>query len=246
MRYYTIDRLRLLLIVVVGVVRTCMGLCLCLRLLSTTKLLASQCRPFYLQLFSPIALPVTWCCPVACKPYVTTLVDYISKLSDGWRGHALTPAYGATIATGVIEMLLGKEYSPKSMGVEPMWLKLYRGIVIASRALDLWAAPPQHPCGRHSGYRNARTCALCLSPAVRTQGIIESSRAYSVRWALIRRVVRIDSIINRACFRVSSFERVLKHEVCTMYSAKGRSVSVHVLLILILWIAPAPGVRDHR
>ena len=69
-----------------------------------------------------------------------------------------------------------------------------------------------------------------------------------MRWALIRRVVRIDSIINRACFRVSSSERVLKHEVvCTMYSAKGRSVSVHVLLILILlWIAPAPGVRDHR
>ena len=82
--------------------------------------------------------------------------------------------------------------------------------------------PPQHPCGRHGGYRNARTCALCLFPAVRTQGIIESSRAYSVRWALIRLVVRIDSIINRACFRVASFERVLKHEVCTMYSAKGQ------------------------
>ena len=54
-----IDRLRLLLIVGVGIGCTCMGLCLCLRLLSTTKLLASQCRPFYLQLFSSIALPVT-------------------------------------------------------------------------------------------------------------------------------------------------------------------------------------------
>ena len=72
-------------------------------------------------------------------------MDYVSELSDGWHGHALTPAYGATIATGVIEMLLGKEYSPKSMGTEPMWLKLYRGMVIASRALDLWAAPPNTP-----------------------------------------------------------------------------------------------------
>ena len=44
-------------------------------------------------------------------------MDYVSELSDGWHGHALTPAYGATIATGVIEMLLGKEYSPKSMVV---------------------------------------------------------------------------------------------------------------------------------
>ena len=46
---------------------------------------------------------------------------------------------------------------------------------------------PQDTRGRHGGYRSARTCALRLFHAVRIQGIIESSIAYSVCWALIRR-----------------------------------------------------------
>ena len=81
-----------------------------------------------------------------CLPaYATTLVDYIDKLNDGWRGYALTPCYGITVATGVIETLLGKEFSPESMGGEPMWLKIHRVIVMTSRTQDLWAAPPKTP-----------------------------------------------------------------------------------------------------
>ena len=81
----------------------------------------------------------------ACQAYVNKIFSYLNHLQDEWNSGNVSS--GVHLAMIVIKtMLRGREVvvgTCSSHGADPQWLELHRGIVIASRALDLWATPPK-------------------------------------------------------------------------------------------------------
>ena len=93
--------------------------------------------------------PLYICCLLAfaCQDYVNKVIAYVYHLQDEW--HSGNVSSGVHLGVVVIKtMLRGREVvvgTCSSHGADTQWLELHRGIVMASRALDLWATPPETP-----------------------------------------------------------------------------------------------------
>lgn len=100
--------------------------------------------------------------------HVTTFVGYVRELEEAWHGRdADDPAFGVSLAVGVVTTLLGPpEVSgamdekealerPEEEGLDPQWLQLKWGVAVVSRAFDVWAAF-EHGLPQEDVVRNGR------------------------------------------------------------------------------------------